>query len=151
MPDEPAIRLTDVRVTAAGLRSMLLDPPVDAEDQAILDGVSLDVPVGDVLSVLGESGGGKTTLLRCINRMIDAEAGEVQVLGRSVRDWDVRELRRTAVFVPQRSYLFGGTVRGELIHALRWHNRGAIKMPFGEVLEAVGLSVPQDKPATELS
>ena len=66
-------------------------------------------------------------------------------------DWPTRELRHTAVFVPQRSFLFGGTVREELIHSLRWNGRGAIKMPLGEVLQAVGLEVPHDKPASELS
>jgi ABC-type multidrug transport system ATPase subunit len=149
MADEPAIELTDLRVTARGLRSLLLDAP-DGDDRVILDGVSVRVPPGGVLSILGESGGGKTTLLRCINRMVEAE-GSVKVLGREVREWDVRELRRTAVFVPQRSFLFGGSVRAELVHALSWNGIGAIKMPYGEALQAAGLQVDQHKPASELS
>lgn len=149
MADEPAIELTDLRVTARGLRALLLDAPA-GDDGVILEGVSVRVPTGGVLSILGESGGGKTTLLRCINRMVEAE-GSVKVLGREVREWDVRELRRTAVFVPQRSFLFGGSVRAELVHALRWNGVGAIKLPFGEALQAVGLQVDQHKPASELS
>ncbi|MEZ5993927.1 MAG: ATP-binding cassette domain-containing protein [Planctomycetota bacterium] len=151
MGDEPAIRFTDVCVSSQGLRSRLLEPPGNAAEHTILDGVSFEIAPGDVLSILGESGGGKTTLLRCINRMVDAESGNVEVLGRNVRQWDVRELRRSAIFVPQRSFLFGGSVRQELIHALRWNGRGPIKMPFGEVLEAVGLKVDQKQPADELS
>lgn len=151
MPEEPAIRFSDVRVSSQGLRSRLLEPPRDSTDQLILDSVSLEVPQGGILSVLGESGGGKSTLLRCINRMVDAESGRVEVLGRDVLQWDIRELRRTAVYVPQRSFLFGGSVREELAHALRWNGQAILKAPYGSVMQAVGLEVDQHKPASELS
>ncbi|MCA8910272.1 MAG: ATP-binding cassette domain-containing protein [Planctomycetes bacterium] len=150
MGDEAAIRISNLRVTAQGLRSRLLEPP-EGEDQVVLDDVSLEAAKGSVLAILGESGGGKSTLLRCVNRMVEAEQGSVEVLGRDVKQWEVRELRHTAIYVPQRSFLFGGSVREELIHPLRWNGRGPIKMPFGEVLQAVGLEVDQKQPASELS
>ena len=150
MASDPAISLSNVRVTAQGLRALLIDPPEHGETRTILDGVSFDVPAGGVRSILGESGGGKTTLLRCINRMVDAE-GDIHVLGKSVRDWDVRGLRSTAVFVPQRSFLFGGSVRDELMQPLRWNARATGKMPYGSVLQSVGLEVALDGPSSELS
>jgi len=146
-----ALRLDGVRVTAAGLRSMLLAPPQGGDDARILDGVSLDVRRGEVLAILGESGGGKSTLLRAINRLIDIESGRVEVAGRDVVDWDVRELRRTAVYVPQRSYLFGGTVAEEATLACRWNGRRVGDEAVRAMLEAVDLDVVPGAPSSELS
>ena len=64
------------------------------DQKLVLDRVSLDVSPGEVLVLLGRSGCGKTTLLRLVNRLVDADAGEVYVGGREVADWDPVELRR---------------------------------------------------------
>jgi osmoprotectant transport system ATP-binding protein len=66
-----------------------------------LDGVSLDVAHGECVAFVGESGAGKTTLLRCFNRMVEADAGEVEVDGTPVRDADPIALRRHVGYVPQ--------------------------------------------------
>lgn len=62
---------------------------------SVLRGVDLDVAPGEFLVVLGQSGAGKSTLLRCINRLVDADAGELSIDGIDVRQTrDVRALRR---------------------------------------------------------
>lgn len=144
-----AIKLTDVRVTGRALRSARLNPPDNDSEDVILDGLSLELAAGGVLSVLGESGGGKSTLFRCINRLIEVDSGSVEVLGKPVGEWNIRELRSQVVFVPQRSFLFGGTVRDELARVLNWHDQP--EDDFAAVLKAVQLDVELAADASELS
>lgn len=73
--------------------------------------LTLCVKTGERLGVVGPSGAGKTTLLKLINRLEDADEGNVTVAGLDVFDWDVRELRRRAALVLQKPYVFEGTVR----------------------------------------
>ncbi len=80
----------------------------------LLDGVDLRVPVGALLHIVGPSGAGKSTLIRLINRLDEATSGTVEVLGRSVREWPVRELRRRVAMAFQEASLLGMTVRENL-------------------------------------
>jgi ABC-type methionine transport system ATPase subunit len=59
----------------------------------LLDEVDLEVARGGLLHVVGPSGAGKSTLIRLINRMDEATDGSIEVLGRSISSWPVRELR----------------------------------------------------------
>src|SRR6476469_8651006 len=63
--------------------------------QRALDGASLSVAAGECVAIVGESGSGKTTMLRCINRLVEPDAGRVEVNGRSVTDQDATLLRRS--------------------------------------------------------
>ena len=71
-----------------------------------VDEVSLQIPNGRIIALLGPSGGGKTTTLRLINRLEDATAGEVLVRGRDVRDQRPESLRRSIGYVVQEGGLF---------------------------------------------
>jgi osmoprotectant transport system ATP-binding protein len=66
-----------------------------------LDGASIAVAAARALALVGESGSGKTTLLRCFNRMVDADAGTIEVDGIDVRSQPVIALRRHIGYVPQ--------------------------------------------------
>jgi ABC-type multidrug transport system fused ATPase/permease subunit len=147
---EPAVSLNDLRVTSAGLRALKLRSD-STEDSVILDGVDREVEQGGMLSILGESGGGKSTLLRAICRLIDVDSGSVKVNGRDVRDWPVSELRRHAVYVPQRSHLFGGSVRDELTAALAWGKQQSDDAALKDVLDSMALDTSLDRDASELS
>ncbi|MBE1534572.1 ABC transporter ATP-binding protein [Actinomadura algeriensis] len=71
-----------------------------------LDDVSLECPTGRITVFVGTSGGGKTTALRTINRMVDPTAGRVLIDGRDVRDRKPAELRRGIGYVIQHAGLF---------------------------------------------
>ncbi len=67
----------------------------------VLDAVSFRVEPGETLVLLGSSGSGKTTTLRCINRLVEPDEGEVDVEGREIRSWDPIRLRRRTGYVIQ--------------------------------------------------
>jgi ABC-type methionine transport system ATPase subunit len=60
----------------------------------VLDNVSMSVRAGEIAAIIGPSGGGKSTLLRCINRLIDPDAGEILLSGRPVAKAGPAELNR---------------------------------------------------------
>src|SRR5262249_46908897 len=65
----------------------------------IIDRLSFDVAPGETLVLLGESGCGKTTTLRLVNRLLQPTAGRVLVEGQATTDWDVIRLRRRTGYV----------------------------------------------------
>jgi osmoprotectant transport system ATP-binding protein len=78
----------------------------DILKRLIVSGISLQIPEGETLVLLGRSGSGKTTLLKLINGMLLPTEGEILVDGRSTRDWDLTRLRRGIGYVIQDAGLF---------------------------------------------
>ncbi|MEV4992485.1 ABC transporter ATP-binding protein [Streptomyces niveus] len=83
-------------------------------EEPVLTGIDLTARGGRTTAVIGSTGSGKTTLLNLVPRLFDATAGEVRIGGADVRDMDPALLARTVGFVPQKPYLFSGTVASNL-------------------------------------
>lgn len=81
------------------------------DGETILHDINLKVPAGSVLGIVGRVGSGKTTLVRLIPRMIEAQEGEVLIDGKPVADYKLSSLRAHIGFVPQDTFLFSDTVR----------------------------------------
>ena len=93
MPAEIAIEFRNV--------SYLLD-----HGREVLHGLNLEIRRGETLVLLGRSGSGKTTTLKLINELLVPTAGELRVDGRSIREWDPIQLRRSIGYVIQEIGLF---------------------------------------------
>lgn len=76
--------------------------------------VTLELPLGKTLGIIGGTGSGKSTLVSLIPRLYDASAGSVCVMGADVRTWPFDQLRRVVATVPQRASLVSGTIRSNL-------------------------------------
>jgi len=72
--------------------------------------VSLEIPAGRTVAIVGHTGSGKSTLLSLIPRLLDPGSGRVLVDGVDVRNYDPAELRRAIAFVPQETFLFSSTL-----------------------------------------
>lgn len=115
----PAIVMTDVCFAYAG-------SSVNAVDH-----VTLEVPRGGTLGIIGGTGSGKSTLVSLIPRLYDVTEGSVEVLGRDVRDLRIEVLRRQVAFVPQKAELVSGTIRSNLL----WRDAGASDEELWSALE----------------
>jgi osmoprotectant transport system ATP-binding protein len=111
-------------------------------DAAALDDLSLEIPAGAFCILVGPSGGGKTTALKMVNRLIPFDSGDILIDGRSVRDIPVVELRREIGYVIQQVGLFPHMTVGENVgtvpRLLGWP-KAKIRARCSELIELVGL------------
>jgi len=109
---------------------------------AIIDRLSLSVVAGETLVLLGESGCGKTTTLRLVNRLLAPTSGEVLVEGRATTDWDAIRLRRRTGYVIQEAGLFPHFTVAEnvaLVPSLENWNEERTRARVEELLSLIGL------------
>ena len=118
----------------------------------VLHDISLDVAEGDLLVVIGPSGGGKSSLLRCLNRLNDIDSGAIELDGRSIYDMPVTELRRQVGMMFQKTAPFEGTVADNIAFGARLRGETLSRAAILDLMAQVSLeSELADKPTTELS
>jgi ATP-binding cassette subfamily B protein len=83
-------------------------------DTQVLHDISLHIPVGSSLAIVGPTGSGKTTLVNLLSRMYEAPEGALLIDGRPVREFPLAVLRRNIGMVPQETFLFSVTIRENL-------------------------------------
>lgn len=93
--------------------------------------VTLELPLGKTLGIIGGTGSGKSTLVSLIPRLYDAGTGSVSVMGADVRTWPLDQLRRVVATVPQRASLVSGTIRSNLT----WRDEAATDEDFWAALD----------------
>ena len=86
------------------------------DDEAALTGIDLRIPAGQTVAFVGETGAGKSTLVKLVARFYDPTAGRVTVDGRDLRTLDLTAYRHRLGVVPQEAYLFPGTVRDAIAY-----------------------------------
>jgi ATP-binding cassette subfamily B multidrug efflux pump len=100
-------------------------------EQPVLRDLNVQVGPGETLAIIGSTGSGKTAMLNLIARLFDVTKGQVLIGGVDVRDLDTRLLERLIGFVPQKPYLFSGTVASNV----RFGNPDATDDDVWEALE----------------
>src|SRR5262249_4933294 len=81
-----------------------------------VSGVTIDVPAGKKVALVGLSGGGKSTLLNLLLRFYDVQDGRIMIDGMDIRDATTERLRARMAFVPQEKMLFDDTVRANIAY-----------------------------------
>ncbi len=76
--------------------------------------ISLKIPAGSSLAIVGPTGSGKTTLVNLISRLYEAPEGSLLIDGRPIREYPLEVLRRNMGIVPQETFLFSETIRENL-------------------------------------
>jgi ATP-binding cassette subfamily B protein len=99
-----AIRLDDVRFAY---------PNTGVE---IMHGVDLDIAPGETIALVGETGAGKSTIVKLVARFYDVTSGRVLIDGTPITDLDLRAFRRRLGYVPQEPFLFSGTIRDNIAY-----------------------------------
>jgi ATP-binding cassette, subfamily B, multidrug efflux pump len=89
-------------------------PVQNAHPVEVLHGISLTIPAGSSLALVGPTGSGKSTLASLIPRLYDAPEGSVLIDGRPVRDYPLDPLRAAIGFVPQETFLFSTSIRDNI-------------------------------------
>jgi len=103
-------------------------------DRPIVDHLTIDVPAGQTLALVGTTGAGKTTIAKLVSRFYDPTSGRILLDGVDLRDLDDATLRRHVVMVTQENFLFAGTIADNI----RFGRPGASDAEVFEAAEAIG-------------
>jgi subfamily B ATP-binding cassette protein MsbA len=119
--------IIDARSSVPDTGTAILAPPADAiryekvrfayGERTVLDGVDLEIRKGDVVALVGPSGGGKTTLANLLPRFWDPIEGRITIDGRDIREFTLRSLRAQIAMVGQETVLFNDSVRANIAYA----------------------------------
>ena len=94
-------------------------PASNGQPVEVLHGISLRIPAGSSLALVGPTGSGKSTLVSLIPRLYDAPQGSVFLDGQPIRTWRLDDLRAAIGFVPQETFLFSSTIHENIAFGVR--------------------------------
>lgn len=121
-------------------------------DQQVLFDVSFDVRAGQILVIMGPSGSGKSSILRCLNRLEEPVSGQIMLGDTDITTMDVITLRRRVGMIFQKSAPLPGTVADNIAYGPGLQGETLIRARIQELLDLAALDPGLiDKPAAELS
>jgi ATP-binding cassette, subfamily B, bacterial MsbA len=133
MDTEPLIKSKDGPVELLEFKNKIVFKNVsfvyDDGNEIILDNISFEVNHGEILALVGPSGGGKSTLVDLIPRFYDATKGKILIDGIDIREFKLSSLRSKMGIVTQETFLFNGTVKQNIAYGLD-------DFPFDKIVEA---------------
>ncbi|KAJ3248738.1 hypothetical protein HDU78_010185 [Chytriomyces hyalinus] len=112
----------------------------DGRDEPVIKDLSLKIGAGEKLGVCGRTGSGKSSLLGCLFRIVEASSGRIVIDGRDISKMGLTSLRSNLQMIPQEPVMFSGTIRSNLDH----HNQFQ-DAEIWEALHSVGLTEFSDK------
>ena len=112
---DPAIQAGTVLQGEIEFRNLNFSYGETLNDSGVLRAISLKIPAGSSLAIVGPTGSGKSTLVNLITRLYEAPEGSLLIDGRGVRDYPLAVLRRNIGMVPQETFLFSATIRENLM------------------------------------
>ena len=80
----------------------------------VVDDISLEIPNGKIIGIVGKSGSGKSTLLKLLMRFWEVDKGNIEISGKNIKDINTSDLRNMQSFVTQETYLFQGSIAENL-------------------------------------
>jgi putative ABC transport system ATP-binding protein len=137
LPKVPALETSDLSRIVSG--------------KVLVDGISVQIPPGEVLAVVGPSGAGKSSFLRLLNRLDEPTGGTVLLNGDDDREIAPRALRCHVGMVMQTAYLFPGTVAANIAFGPRQRGEFLTAEQIAALLDRVGLREYQDRDVSNLS
>lgn len=119
------------------------------KDLHVLKGININIKPGQKIALVGQSGGGKSTIVQLLMKFYRTDLGMIKIDGRSIEDYNITALRNKIGIVPQEVILFGGTIRenisygkpgsseDEIIHAAKQSNSWEFISTFPQGLETI--------------
>ena len=106
--------LTDKKLIDKKRRSSMASTERVSEREEVLDGVSLEIPKGKIIGLVGKSGSGKSTLLKLFMRFWDIQGGSIRISGKNVAEINTSDLRDMESFMTQETHLFHDSIKNNL-------------------------------------
>ncbi len=137
---EPAIKDCEKPKTLQGLNNNISFEDVTFEyvpNNPVLNNLNLVVPKNETLAIVGNSGGGKSTLVNLIPRFYDIKSGSIKIDGVDIREYSLKSLRKNISMVFQDNFLYSGTIKENIM-------MGNPDATVGELMEAIKSAHLQD-------